>query len=64
MFFDPDPLVYAQIAATFGITEGSIGPTRGRCLQKLRALLEKQGFYSGEEDDRTRQMLTTENARD
>jgi RNA polymerase sigma factor (sigma-70 family) len=48
LFFDPDPPAYAQIAATFGITKGSIGPTRGRCLQKLRVLLEKQGFYSGE----------------
>jgi RNA polymerase sigma factor (sigma-70 family) len=44
MFFDPDPPPYAQIAAEFGMTEGSIGPTRGRCLQKLRALLENRKF--------------------
>jgi RNA polymerase sigma factor (sigma-70 family) len=39
MFFDPDSPSYTQIAAELGIAEGSIGPTRGRCLQKLRALL-------------------------
>src|SRR5215212_2943232 len=44
LFFDPDPPAYAQMAAKLGITEGSIGPTRGRCLQKLRALLEKRKF--------------------
>jgi RNA polymerase sigma factor (sigma-70 family) len=32
---DP-PLPYAQISARLGIPVGSIGPTRSRCLQKLR----------------------------
>ena len=32
---DP-PLSYAQISATLGIPVGSIGPSRGRCLAKLR----------------------------
>jgi RNA polymerase sigma factor (sigma-70 family) len=31
---------YTQIAADLGMPVGSIGPTRGRCLQKLRALVE------------------------
>jgi RNA polymerase sigma factor (sigma-70 family) len=31
---------YATIAADLGMPVGSIGPTRGRCLQKLRALLQ------------------------
>ena len=31
---------YAQIAESLGMPVGSIGPTRGRCLQKLRTLLE------------------------
>ena len=32
-----DPAVpYAQISATLGIPLGSIGPTRSRCLDKLR----------------------------
>lgn len=33
------PPSYADIAAMMGIAIGSIGPTRGRCLQQLRALL-------------------------
>jgi RNA polymerase sigma factor (sigma-70 family) len=32
---------YTQIAADLGMPIGSIGPTRGRCLHKLRALIEK-----------------------
>jgi RNA polymerase sigma factor (sigma-70 family) len=32
---DP-PVPYAQISARLGIPVGSIGPTRNRCLQKLR----------------------------
>ena len=31
---------YSEIAADLGMPVGSIGPTRGRCLQKLRALIE------------------------
>jgi len=30
---------YAAVAAAFGMPVGSIGPTRGRCLAKLRAML-------------------------
>ncbi len=33
------PLPYTDIAAMFGIAVGSIGPTRGRCLRRLRELL-------------------------
>lgn len=40
LFYRSDPLPYTTIAATLGTTEGSIGPTRARCLQKLRRLLE------------------------
>jgi len=32
---DP-PLSYAEISARLGISVGSIGPTRRRCLDKLR----------------------------
>jgi RNA polymerase sigma factor (sigma-70 family) len=31
---------YARIASDLGMPVGSIGPTRGRCLQKLRTLLQ------------------------
>jgi DNA-directed RNA polymerase specialized sigma24 family protein len=30
---------YAGVAASLGMPVGSIGPTRGRCLAKLRAML-------------------------
>lgn len=39
LFYRPDPAPYDEIAATLGIRTGSIGPTRARCLQKLRLLL-------------------------
>ena len=36
---DP-PASYVEIAEQLGLPVGSIGPTRGRCLERLRALLE------------------------
>ncbi|MBO0803777.1 MAG: sigma-70 family RNA polymerase sigma factor [Nocardiopsaceae bacterium] len=36
---DP-PVPYAQISDELGLPVGSIGPTRGRCLARLRLLLE------------------------
>lgn len=41
LFYRSEPPPYAEIAAAIGTTEGSIGPTRARCLQKLLRLLEK-----------------------
>jgi RNA polymerase sigma factor (sigma-70 family) len=38
------PLSYAEIAALLDIPEGSLGPTRARCLEKLRRSLERKGF--------------------
>lgn len=38
------PHSYAEIAALLDIPEGSLGPTRARCLEKLRRLLERKGF--------------------
>jgi len=40
LFYRADTAPYAEIAATLGMSEGSIGPTRARCLRKLRLLLE------------------------
>ena len=40
LFYTDEPPSYAEIAASIGTTEGSIGPTRARCLQKLMKLLE------------------------
>jgi RNA polymerase sigma factor (sigma-70 family) len=42
LFYEDEPPPYAEIAARIGVPEGSIGPTRARCLQKLLKLLEKQ----------------------
>jgi RNA polymerase sigma factor (sigma-70 family) len=36
---DPPP-AYADVATALGMKIGSIGPTRGRCLAKLRALVQ------------------------
>ena len=41
LFYRDEPTSYAEIAAAFGIPEGSIGPTRARCLAKLLRLLKK-----------------------
>jgi RNA polymerase sigma factor (sigma-70 family) len=41
LFYDPEPPSYAEIASTLGIPEGSIGPTRARCLGKLLQLMKK-----------------------
>lgn len=44
LFYKADPPSYAEIASALGMSEGSIGPTRARCLQKLRRLLEQSEF--------------------
>ena len=40
LFTSPEPPSYAEVAAALHMSEGSIGPTRARCLEKLRRLLE------------------------
>lgn len=40
---DPTPS-YTEIARIMGISEGAIGPTRGRCLQKIKKILLEKGF--------------------
>lgn len=44
MLFSNDPLPYAEIAKSLGVAIGSLGPTRRRCLDKLRAILEELDF--------------------
>ena len=39
LYFETEPLPYSEIAAILGTPEGSIGPTRARCLKKLLKLL-------------------------
>ena len=38
------PLSYEEIGEVLGIPHGSIGPTRARCLAKLRATPELASF--------------------
>jgi RNA polymerase sigma factor (sigma-70 family) len=40
LFYSPEPLPYEEVARAIGAKEGSIGPTRARCLQKLMRQLE------------------------
>jgi RNA polymerase sigma factor (sigma-70 family) len=44
LFFADPPAAYTDIAGTLGIPLGGIGPTRARCLQKLRSVLKEFGF--------------------
>jgi RNA polymerase sigma factor (sigma-70 family) len=43
LFYSAESPPYAEIAAAIGTTEGGVGPTRARCLQKLRRLLGDPG---------------------
>jgi RNA polymerase sigma factor (sigma-70 family) len=40
LYYRNEPAPYSEIAAAFGTSEGSVGPTRARCLKKLLQLLE------------------------
>ena len=40
LFYSAEPPSYGDIAAALGIPEGSIGPTRARCLAKLLRVLK------------------------
>jgi RNA polymerase sigma factor (sigma-70 family) len=44
LFFEQPPLPYTEIAARLSLARGSIGFIRGRCLQRLKRILEDKGF--------------------
>ncbi|HEV2704502.1 MAG TPA: sigma-70 family RNA polymerase sigma factor [Pyrinomonadaceae bacterium] len=44
LFYSTDPVPYSEIAARLGTSEGSIGPTRARCLRKLQTVLQQKGL--------------------
>lgn len=46
---EPTP-AYEEVAAAVGLPVGSIGPTRTRCLAKLRRLLAAGGIHDGSDD--------------
>lgn len=41
LYFDPSQPTYALIARRMGRAPGGLGPLRGRCLERLRSLLEE-----------------------
>ena len=41
LYFEAEPLPYAMVATKIGIPLGSIGPTRARCIEQLRKLLQE-----------------------
>lgn len=45
LFFRDEPLAYAEISRQLGMPVASIGPTRARCLEKLKSGLQKIGFF-------------------
>ena len=44
LFYHQPPLPYKEVAERLGLAEGSIGFIRGRCLKKLRGILQSSGF--------------------
>ncbi|MGD0500587.1 MAG: sigma-70 family RNA polymerase sigma factor [Bryobacteraceae bacterium] len=44
LFFEHPPLRYQDVAQRLGLAEGSIGFIRGRCLKRLKQILEERGF--------------------
>ncbi len=46
LLFSNEELSYAEIGRRLSMPVGAIGPTRARCLEKLRAELEKMGFFN------------------
>lgn len=46
LLYSSDDVPYTEISEQMGLPVGSIGPTRARCLQKLRDMLEPLGFFN------------------
>jgi RNA polymerase sigma factor (sigma-70 family) len=44
LYMDAEPVPYAEISRQFAMPEGSIGPTRARCLERLRTVLAGMGW--------------------
>lgn len=42
LYFEPDEPSYADLAARLGMAVGGIGPTRARCLERLKQILEER----------------------
>jgi RNA polymerase sigma factor (sigma-70 family) len=44
LFFEHPPLPYTEVARRLQLAKGSIGFIRGRCLKRLKKVLEEKGF--------------------
>ena len=44
LFFEHPPLPYSEVASRLRLARGSIGFIRGRCLKRLKRILEEKGF--------------------
>lgn len=44
LFFEHPPIPYTEVARRLQLAKGSIGFIRGRCLKRLRKVLEEKGF--------------------
>jgi DNA-directed RNA polymerase specialized sigma24 family protein len=44
LFFEHPPLPYNEVAHRLSLARGSIGFIRGRCLKRLKRILEEKGF--------------------
>jgi RNA polymerase sigma factor (sigma-70 family) len=44
LFFSQPPLPYSEVAKRLSLAEGSIGFIRGRCLKRMKKILEEKGF--------------------
>jgi RNA polymerase sigma factor (sigma-70 family) len=44
LFFEYPPIRYADVAKRLRLATGSIGFIRGRCLKRLKEILEEKGF--------------------
>ncbi|HTS64851.1 MAG TPA: sigma-70 family RNA polymerase sigma factor [Candidatus Acidoferrales bacterium] len=44
LFFEHPPLPYHEVAQRLRLARGSIGFIRGRCLKRIRKILEEKGF--------------------
>ena len=44
LFFEQPPVPYNEVARRLKLATGSIGFIRGRCLKRLKKLLEEKGF--------------------
>jgi RNA polymerase sigma factor (sigma-70 family) len=44
LFFEHPPIPYNEVAKRLRLAKGSIGFIRGRCLKRMKKLLEEKGF--------------------